>query len=62
MDHKALHAAQELLNFIADVNGNVYSDFQGHLNFQQKIKLNRLVKKLFTTINNSQCQPNQNKL
>lgn len=54
-------AARRLLNFIADHNGNVYSEFNSRLNLGDKKKLNQLVKNLFNQINTPCPQTNSNK-
>lgn len=51
MNIELIDAAKELLNYMADVNGNVYSEFSDRLSFNSKKKFNRLVKNLHNQIN-----------
>jgi len=62
MSDKLIAAAKALLFEIADQNGNVFSVYTDRLHFRRKIKINRIVKALFTeTKNAEQCQTNNSK-
>lgn len=51
MCNELIQAATDLLRHIADHNGNVYSDYSHKLHYNQKKKLNQVVKRLFEETN-----------
>jgi hypothetical protein len=62
MNDKLIAAAKALLFEMADQNGNIFSVYTDRLHFKRKIKINRIVKNLFTEIQKAeQCQTNDSK-